>query len=347
MILMKSKKDIVINLSIIAAIIVGYVIVTLLTTQPPVENFSFESSGSQVPLQPLGEDKAEPIVLKDLRGQALLLNFWASWCEACDTEHAYLEKLTEAVKGTPVKMIGIASSDTREAVEKSGKLKSKTFPQYLDASGDLARAVGVKTLPQTFLIDRQGRIVSHIKTAMDGAQAALLEKQIASLDGGLGVFGEVPDFSLRDSSDAPMSLSHLHGKVWVADFIFTNCQDMCPMMTAKLRELDREFKKDDRFNLVSISIDPTRDTPEVLRNYRKKLGVEDSNWHFLTGKFGSIKHLIGGGFKLGTPENPELHTSKFVLVDGAARIRGYYDSNSAESLEKLKADIGRALSEKL
>lgn len=343
---MNNKRDIIINLSIIAAIVVGYVIVTVLTTQPPVENFSFESAGSQVPLQSLGDNKTEPILLKDMRGQALLLNFWASWCEACDSEHAYLEKLADATKGTQVKMLGIASSDTREAVEKSGKLKSKTFPQYLDESGDLARALGVKTLPQTFLIDRQGRIINRIKTAMTNAQALFLEKQIASLDGGLGVFGQVPDFSLKDSSGATVDIHSLEGKVWVADFIFTNCPDMCPTMTAKMRDLNREFKTDNRFNLVSISIDPNRDTPEVLRNYQKKFGIEGSNWHFLTGKFGAIKHLIGGGFKLGTPENPELHTNKFVLVDGTARIRGYYDSSSVQALEKLKTDIGRALSEK-
>lgn len=345
MISMRNKKDILINLSMIAVIVVGYVIVTRLTTQPPVENFSFESAGAQVSLQSLSEDPTKPIFLKDMRGQTFLLNFWASWCAACDSEDAYLEKLAAVAKGTQVKVIGIASSDTRQAVEKSGKLKSKTFPQYLDEAGDLARAVGVKTLPQTFLIDRQGRIVNHIKTAMDGAQAAVLEKQIASLDGGLGVFGEVPDFALRDSSDAPANLRSLQGKIWVADFIFTSCPDMCPMMTAKMRELDQEFKKDDRFRLVSISVDPKRDTPEVLRSYQKKFGIDGSNWSFLTGKFGDIKRLIGGGFKLGTPENPEMHTGKFVLVDGSARIRGYYDSDSTPSLEKLKADIRRALKE--
>jgi protein SCO1/2 len=94
-------------------------------------------------------------------------------------------------------------------------------------------------------------------------------------------------------------------------------------------------------------VDPKNDTPEVLRRYQEKFGVQDSNWYFLTGKFGAIKHLIGGGFKLGTPESPELHTGKFVLVDGSAQIRGYYDSTAEGSIDKLKTDIKRVLSEQL
>lgn len=344
---MSSKKHIVINVSIIAAIIVGYVIVTALTSQPKVENFSFESAGSQTPLVPLNDgDSKGPITLKDFRGQALLINFWASWCEACEAESPTLEDLAAAAKGSTVKMIGIASSDKRDAIEKSGKLKSKNFPQYLDVEGSLAQSLGVDTLPQTFLIDRQGHIINRIKTAMDGKQAAVLKTQFAALNGGLGVFGEVPAFSLRSSADEEFTTDSLRGKIWVADFIFTSCPDLCPMLTAKMRELAKDFKGVDRFKLVSISVDPDRDTPAVLRNYRKKFSAEEPNWYFLTGKFGSIKHLIGGGFKLGTPENPEMHTSKIVLVDGSARIRGYYDSNSTEALEKLKSDIRRALGEK-
>lgn len=347
MISMSNKKHIIINVSVIAAVIIGYVIVTMWTTQPRLATFSFESSGSQSSLQPLNGEKTAPITLKELRGQALLINFWASWCEACDAERASLEELSAATKGSGVKMIGIASSDTRAAVEKSGKLKFKNFPQYLEESGNLALASGVETLPQTLLIDRQGNIINHIKTALGPREVEVLHKQIEALNGGVGVLGEVPEFSLQSSSGQTVSRRDLHNKIWVVDFIFTSCPDLCPTMTTKMRDLDREFKKDDRFRLVSITVDPKNDTPEVLRRYQEKFGVQDSNWYFLTGKFGAIKHLIGGGFKLGTPESPELHTGKFVLVDGSAQIRGYYDSTAEGSIDKLKTDIKRVLSEQL
>lgn len=339
---MRSKKDIVINAAIFGAIIVGYIGVTFFTTQPETKSLSYESSSLQVPLKPLNGNSNQTLTLKEFRGKGLLINFWASWCKACEMEQDKLEKLAQNLNGTSVKMIGIASSDTRQAIEKSGKSKNVSYPLYLDESGELAQALDVKTLPQTLLVDPHGRIVSHYKSAIDTDQLTVLEKEVAQLksQGGLG---RVPGFTLESSLGQQVSNTTLAKKVWVANFIFTSCPNLCPMLTSKMHMLQEQFKKDDRLEFVSITVDPKTDTPEVLRDYQKKHGADARRWYFLTGPMEAIKNLLVGGFKLGTPDKPEFHTGKLVLVDGESQIRGYYDAQSSESFEKLKSDIASLL----
>src|ERR1035438_4862395 len=102
MILMKSKKDILINCSIFGAIILGYVGVTFFTSHPELKSLSYESSSSQVQLQSLNSNLTETITLKRFRGQTLLINFWASWCKACESEQPSLEKLALAFNKPPI-----------------------------------------------------------------------------------------------------------------------------------------------------------------------------------------------------------------------------------------------------
>jgi protein SCO1/2 len=352
MILMKSKKDIIINAGIFAAIIVGYIIVTFFTAQPEVKTLSFESVGLQAPLKSLSGaknsgDQNKVATLKQFRGQPLLINFWASWCKACELEKGRLDQLAKNFSGSSIKMIGIASTDTLAALEKSGKLDYKNYPQYLDEDGSLALALDVKTLPQTLLIDSQGRVLSHFKRTITDEEVVTLEKQMTALNGVAGVLGEVPKFNLVSSKGEKFDNSRLQNKIWVADFIFTSCPDQCPLLTSKMRQLQEMFSANDKFRLVSVSVDPNKDTPQVLQKYEEKYGVDQNKWYFLTGKYGAIKKLLAVGFKLGTPEEPDLHTTKFVLVDGLGKIRGYYDSDSLDSIEKLKYDINHLLKENL
>lgn len=343
MILMSSQKGIVVNVLIFAAIIIGYIGVTFLTTQPEAKTLSFESSSLQVALNPLNGDSSKAITLKQFRGQSILINFWASWCQACDAEQDNLAKLAQTYNGTSIKMIGIASSDTREAIEKSGKLKNISYPQFVDETGNLALALDVKTLPQTLLVDPQGRIASHFKSPINADQMATLEKQMATLSGASDALRKIPEFALESSFGQHISNITLEKKVWVANIMFTSCPSLCPMLTTKMHTLQEEFKKDDRFKLVSISVDPKTDTQQVLRDYQKKHDADPSRWYFLTGKMEAIKNLLVAGFKLGTSEKPEFHSSRFVLVDRFNRIRGYYDAESSESFERLKSDIAHLL----
>jgi len=158
--------------------------------------------------------------------------------------------------------------------------------------------------------------------------------------------GSLPDFRLTERSGRPLSLADLRGRPWVADFIFTQCGGACPAMTARLARLRREIPADVTF--VSFTVDPGHDTPEVLARYADTFHA-DGSWHFVTGAQKDLYDLSVGGFKLAAMEvpageravggdGPFLHSSKFVLVDGEAGIRGYYDSTDEQAMRALVAD---------
>jgi protein SCO1 len=163
-------------------------------------------------------------------------------------------------------------------------------------------------------------------------------------------FGRVPDFQLTNRDGRTVRLSDLAGKPWIADFVFTRCPASCPIMTTRMAALNRELSDDLDFRLVSISVDPEHDTPEVLRRYAESFQAPD-DWLFLTGGRDEIFHLSKEGFKLGIDDNPApapdgepqpepiLHSTRFVLVDGEGEIRGYYNAFSDEDLEKLERDL--------
>ena len=160
-------------------------------------------------------------------------------------------------------------------------------------------------------------------------------------------FYPLPDFSLTDQTDATVKLADLKGRVWIADFIFTNCPGACPMMTGEMRKLDHTLPKEIRF--VSITVDPSRDTPKALAAYAAEQGVTKDRWLFLTGDKQALYDLCMNGFKLpldetgGTPAEPIAHSTRFVLVDQQAEIRGYYSATDEEDMKRLAADAKKLL----
>lgn len=144
--------------------------------------------------------------------------------------------------------------------------------------------------------------------------------------------GEVPAFSLQDQRGATVAKESLAGKVWVADFMFTSCPDVCPMLATHMAEIQTRYAGDDRVRLVSFSVDPSTDTPPVLAAYGERFGANPDRWRFLTGPVGDVKTVVVDGFKLamervsqeGEPTKV-LHGERFVVVDEAGRIRGYPD----------------------
>ena len=162
----------------------------------------------------------------------------------------------------------------------------------------------------------------------------------------LAVHHQVPDFSLIDQRANSIVLSNLKGKIWVANFIFTRCVAACPLMTDKMKKLQEEFAESS-VDFVSFSVDPEYDTPDVLFQYANRFGVDGNRWFFLTGDKETIYHLTQEGFGLaiGQQDSEVLHSARFVLVDRRGQIRGYYDSNEDEALQKLRRDIPLLLNE--
>ncbi|HEY7676747.1 MAG TPA: SCO family protein, partial [Candidatus Methylomirabilis sp.] len=116
------------------------------------------------------------------------------------------------------------------------------------------------------------------------------------------VYGRVPDFSLVERSGRRVEASNLQGKVWIADFIYTHCTDTCPLQSAQMARLQKEYAGIPDLRLVSITVDPARDTPQVLAWYAARFGADPARWLFLTGGKAAIFRLAREGFRLGVEE---------------------------------------------
>ena len=150
----------------------------------------------------------------------------------------------------------------------------------------------------------------------------------------------VPDFSLTNQKGESLGLSDMAGKIWIADFIFTNCPTICPAMTQEMARLQSEFVADAVY-FVSFSVDPERDTTEVLTRYAKAYGADDRRWHFLTGDKAHIYQLAEQGFSLaaGHKGSEILHSPRFVLVKADGNIHDHYDSRSKPAMLRLRRDV--------
>jgi protein SCO1/2 len=162
-------------------------------------------------------------------------------------------------------------------------------------------------------------------------------------------YGTVPKFELVNQDAQPFGSEQLSGKIWIADFIFTTCPGPCPIISTRMSELQRPLVKSD-VHLISVSVDPEKDTPEVLRAYAGKLRTQPLRWDFLTGPRTAIYSLSKDGFKLGISDGSEeegvpVHSTRFVLVDRRGTIRGYYDALAPDAVTKLLADTNHLLRE--
>ena len=165
----------------------------------------------------------------------------------------------------------------------------------------------------------------------------------------ISAYGTVPGFQLTNQNGQPFGSAQLSGKIWIADFIYTTCPGPCPMISSRMSELQKPLQKTD-VHLVSFSVDPEKDTPEVLRGYADKLQAEPGRWDFLTGAKPAIYKLSHDGFKLAVSDGSDalgipVHSTRIVLVDRHGQIRGYYDATEPEAITKLLADTNHLLRE--
>jgi protein SCO1/2 len=162
----------------------------------------------------------------------------------------------------------------------------------------------------------------------------------------LPVLGTLPDFRLTDQEGRPFGAADLRGRVWVAGFIFTRCPTICPAISARMARLQHRARGiEERFRLVSFSVDPAYDTPERLAAYARQYRASPRMWKMLTGPLDAVKGTVEGGLKIamGEPVGEQdfaslFHGTHFVLVDAALRIRGYYDSSAADVEDRLLHD---------
>lgn len=163
-------------------------------------------------------------------------------------------------------------------------------------------------------------------------------------------YGPIPAFALTDQSGRPVSNASLKNKVWAAAFVFTRCPTACPRVTRAMRAVQlAAAEKKVPLLLVSFSIDPDNDTPDVLRKYATEYGADLSTWSFVTGDAGKIRDTAEKGFKIaveGTadPSRSDFgitHGTQLVLIDAKGHIRGYYATNDEQALRDLVVDAGK------
>ena len=153
-------------------------------------------------------------------------------------------------------------------------------------------------------------------------------------------FGTVPGFVLTDQTGQPFhSEQSLNGRVWLANFIFTNCMGPCPRMTSQMKQVLAAAKGGADLQVVSFTVDPDRDTPDVLAAYAKRFQADPKNWHFLTGSRVDLRKLSWDTFHLTDVGGALEHSTRFVLIDRQGSIRGYYETSDSESIAKLLEDI--------
>lgn len=155
-------------------------------------------------------------------------------------------------------------------------------------------------------------------------------------------YGTVNDFTLTERNGRSVSLKDLRGKIWIADFIFTSCAGQCPMMSRQMERLQRQLPSSVTF--VSFTVDPERDTPEVLADYSKNYNADPDRWFFLTGDKEILTRVTANFYTNGI-EDPNLHSIRFALVDSYSQIRGYYDASDSGALQNLSSDVAVLIKE--
>ena len=162
----------------------------------------------------------------------------------------------------------------------------------------------------------------------------------------LPVLGQVRPFTLIDAEGQGFHSDQLANKVWVANFFFTTCANICPIMSRNMASLSRSFDQIRDIRFVSVSVNPEQDSPEALKSYAQKLRKGKDNWFFLTGTRQEITDVAVNNFKLGDIHEPIFHSSYFALVDKGGMIRGYYDGTNLTDINRLFKDIAVLLKEK-
>lgn len=176
----------------------------------------------------------------------------------------------------------------------------------------------------------------------------------------LVLIGPAPKFELVNQDNKQITNEDYKGKVYVLEFFFSTCPSICPKMNASMLTIEDKFFGNPNFGIVSITIDPANDTPEILKKHASFLGVKSSNWNFLTGDKEYIFNLANKGFNLYAGENSKVsggfeHSGLFALIDKNGNIRCrkddfgnpilYYDGLDKKGVRNIQQDINTLLNE--
>lgn len=221
--------------------------------------------------------------------------------------------------------------------------------------------IGISFIILIFGIYAVPKIVERIKNdkVVQGDRLDSVNPAIAG-EGQLIKIGLAPKFELINQDNKKINNETYNGKVYVLEFFFSTCPTICPKMNESMLVLEKNFFGNPNFGIVSITIDPAHDTPQVLKEHANLLGVKSSNWNFLTGDKAYIFNLANKGFNLYAGENKKVaggfeHSGLFALIDKNGNIRCrnddfgnpilYYDGLDKKGVRNIQQDINILLKE--
>jgi protein SCO1/2 len=159
------------------------------------------------------------------------------------------------------------------------------------------------------------------------------------------IYPILPGFEMLNQKRDTIRETDVMGKIHIVDFFFTTCPTICPIMSSQLSRVHEYFRNDSQLVILSYSIDPRFDTPEVLQAYATKMDATLPGWHFLSGSLESVYDLADAHGAFARPEKTAPggfeHSAAIILVDGERRVRGVYNGVDAKEVDKLIADIVR------
>lgn len=220
--------------------------------------------------------------------------------------------------------------------------------------------IGISFVVLVFGIFAVPKIVDAISSGHVVKGASLDRVSNGKATNKLQKIGPAPTFSLTDQHGKTISNADYIGKVYVVEFFFSTCPSICPIMNRNMLDIQNKFFGNPNFGIASITINPENDTPAVLLDHAKLLGVKSSNWHFLTGDKSYIFDLSNKGFNLYAGQNPAIkggfeHSGLFALIDKKGFIRCrkdaygnpilYYDGLSKTGVRDIQEDIQLLLHE--
>ncbi len=159
----------------------------------------------------------------------------------------------------------------------------------------------------------------------------------------------LPEFHLIDQNGAPVTRETLEGNVWVVSCFFTRCSTVCPGLIRSVKEMAERLRALEGVKFLTVTVDPTHDRPEVLKEYARIVGADAERWRFVTGEKAEVYRLVREGLKLSAAETPReaqmqgadpvTHSTRLVLIDRHAVVRGYADSKDPWQMSRLRHAI--------
>ncbi|WP_229359507.1 SCO family protein [Flectobacillus major] len=164
------------------------------------------------------------------------------------------------------------------------------------------------------------------------------------------VYHTIPDFEFINQDSVVTTQKDVANKIYVADFFFTTCPTICPKMKTQMLRIYEKYKNNPHFMILSHTIDPRHDTPSVLKEFKKNLGIEGNQWQMVTGDKMKIYELGQKSYMVTATDDPTqpggiVHSGAFILVDKNRNIRGLYDGTVPEKVDQLMNDIDLLLKE--